>query len=835
MKPQGHQIVLLAICSCLMGEKCMAVTFDTSLLAGKSAESDLSRFNPDLDMPAGQQEMDIYVNDEWKGRYSLRFGTAKEDIHLGRSDAVLLGIRLPETAAAGGDTFTLRALVQGGRYEIDASTLSVRMSVPQAHVIHSEAGYVAPQFWDSGVSALQLSYNTTYYQTRQKSGAHDTDDDLYTGLESGVNLFGWQLRDSSSFRKHSGQKAEWQNNTRYFRRPLAAIRSNLTIGDMYSPGELFDSLRIRAVALASDMNMRPNSQQGFSPIVHGVADSNSLVKVLQNGNVIYQENVPPGKFTLDSIQPTGSAGDLLVIITGADGKARSFTVPFSAVPNMLKQGVSKYSLLAGQVRETGTGYQPHFLQGTLTYGVNNLLTGYAGTLLSEDYRAWLLGSGWNFPVGAVSLDVTQAQTRLQNHNASGQSLRVAYSKFIDATATNFTLAAYRYSTRGYYSFSDAIYSHDSASRYRRYQQAFRSDGDDELPALDLNTWDSLRSARPKNTFTLNLNQRLDDSRGTLFISGTQRDYWTKSQTSREFQIGYSNAFRQINYSLTASRTHSRSSNSDTRFYLSLSIPLKIFDHSAWLTAGISANDARYQQANMTLSGNAMDANRLSYSLSGSNQRQGQNMASASVSYRANASTLGGSWSESRDYRQGGLSARGSLVAVPWHVLAANEMGTTLTIVEAPKAKGLMVNGDSSIVTNSDGLALVPYATPYRKNTITLANSDNASGAEVIGNVANSVPFDGAISVVHFETDSRQSWVMRATLPDRSGLPFGAEVQDEAGHSLGYVGQAGTLFIKADRPPERLIVRLRDGECLIAHPSLTLDSQANICRWRKSHE
>ena len=68
-------------------------------------------------------------------------------------------------------------------------------------------------------------------------------------------------------------------------------------------------MRIRGVALASDISMRPNSQQGFSPIVRGVAQTNALVKVVQNGNVIYQENVPPGAFTLDSIQPTGSAGD----------------------------------------------------------------------------------------------------------------------------------------------------------------------------------------------------------------------------------------------------------------------------------------------------------------------------------------------------------------------------------------------------------------------------------------------------------------------------------------------------------------------------------------------
>ncbi len=149
----------------------------------------------------------------------------------------------------------------------------------------------------------------------------------------------------------------------------------------------------------------------------------------------------------------------------ADGREQSFSVPFSAVPNMLKQGVSQYSVLAGKVNESNTDYEPGFVQGTLQYGFNNLVTGYAGSILSDDYQAWLLGSGWNLPIGAVSIDLTHADTRLKNRRESGQSFRIAYSKFLDVTATNFTLAAYRYSTRGYYSFTDAIYSNDAIASW----------------------------------------------------------------------------------------------------------------------------------------------------------------------------------------------------------------------------------------------------------------------------------------------------------------------------------------------------------------------------------
>ena len=82
---------------------------------------------------------------------------------------------------------------------------------------------------------------------------------------------------------------------------------------------------------------------------------------MQNGNVIYQENVPPGQFTLDSIQPTGSAGDLLVVVREADGSQQSFTVPFSAVPGMLKEGVSEYSVVAGKVHQNTLEADPAFL------------------------------------------------------------------------------------------------------------------------------------------------------------------------------------------------------------------------------------------------------------------------------------------------------------------------------------------------------------------------------------------------------------------------------------------------------------------------------------------
>lgn len=807
------------------------MTFNMDHLVGSARESNIKRFYDDGDIPDGKQDMDIYVNDIWKGSYVLQFHSNQKDIYITADKASSLGVNLstlvPEEQPKG--TYTLNKIVQGGNVQVDVSTLSVKLTIPQRFVHRIETNYVAPEFWSEGISALMLSYNATWYQTNQKSITHATRSDLYVGTESGMNIWGWQLRDNSVFSKNSGTSDKWQNNTRYIRKPLVSITSNVTAGDIYSPGSLFDSLRMRGISLVSDENMRPNSQKGFAPIIRGTAQSNALVKVIQNGHVIYQENIPPGPFAIHDIQPTGSAGDLLVSINESDGTVKSFNVPFSSVPNMLKEGVWKYELSAGTARPSGVSYQPNFIQGSFSYGLNNLVTGYTGFIGSNHYMSYLLGSAWNLPIGAFSLDVLHADTTLPGHKMRGQNMRMSFSKFMDMTATNFTLASYYYSTQGYYSFNEAIYSYDNYHHYKDYYDLANKGTGRDSQGFDHSTWDVLRGARPKNTLTLNVTQSLGQGNGAFFISGSRREYWTENKKNQEYQLGYSNMWKDISYSLSASRTHNtRSREEETNFYLSTSIPFSIFGKNTWMSMGISAKESHYQYSNISLNGTLLESNKLSYSLSGANQQGGQTQVSANTVYRTPFSTLGASLSESHDYRQSGLSARGTGVVIPWHLLTANEVGKTMTIINAPQAHGLKVNGDESILTNKSGLALVPYSTPYRRNTFTLSSSDESSGAEVIGNIASSIPYEGAVELVTFETDLRKTLIMHAIQKNGHPLPFGAELFDIHKSSIGYVGQSSMLYIKADKKPDRVLVQLKNGICSVDIPVFPTNRRISTC-------
>lgn len=101
--------------------------------------------------------------------------------------------------------------------------------------------------------------------------------------------------------------------------------------------------------------------------------------------------------------------------------------------------------------------EPMFAQSSAIYGVNNRLTLYGGATFAENYSAAVAGAGVNLGrYGSLSADVTAAQTRSEYEGTqTGQSRRLMYTSNIAVTGTYFTLASYRYSSRGYYSFADA--------------------------------------------------------------------------------------------------------------------------------------------------------------------------------------------------------------------------------------------------------------------------------------------------------------------------------------------------------------------------------------------
>lgn len=811
--------------------------FDTSLLVGKSKNGDISRFYMDDKVPEGKQLVDVYVNQAWKGQFEVNVLGNNAGISFESDDVNKLGLNLSLSAKqkiAQQKTILSNELAARITSTLDINRLRLDITAPQISVKQSEVGYVDPSYWQKGISALILSYNLNYYNYKEKKGNKSNNESFFANINSGINLGAWQFRDESNYTYYSHGKSQWKNNTRYIYKALSQVTAGLTMGDFYTPATLFTSISFRGASLATEMGMLPNSSQGFAPIIRGVAQTNALVSVYQNENLVFQENVPPGEFSFRDIQPTAGGGDLLVVIQEADGRRESFTVPFSAVPDMLKEGVYRYNVMVGESRINNTDYRPKFAQGEFHYGLNNLVTLYAGGIVSEDYYSALIGSGWNFKFGAISADITHASADLHTGKKTGQSFRLAYSKYMDATLTNLTLAAYRYSTSDYYSFVDSIYSHDNYQAWKDYQNdlAKQQGNNNAASDLDLTTFDALRGSRARNTFTVNLNQYLGGQRGVIFLSGTHRNYWSTDESNREYQLGYSNNYKDIAYNLSVSKLRNYDNKEETRYYLNVSVPISFFDKRANINTSVYATDSRYQQSTLSMSGTAGKDDLVNYTLTGSNQTGGNNLVGANMSYRHPYSTLSASYTEANNYRQGGLGTRGTIVAIPNHIAFSGDTGKTYTIIEAPMANNMMINGNKATLTNNKGVVLVANTIPYRTNTYVLTNTESPSNAEVVGNITHVTPYLGAVNHLILTTDQRKTFIIRASLENNESLPFGTEVLNNKKQSIGYVGQSSVLYLKSDALPSSISIKLNEAEkteCVINHLVNTMDKNSNICR------
>ncbi|TGI99578.1 fimbrial biogenesis outer membrane usher protein, partial [Escherichia coli] len=518
-----------AIVALLLGIEAYAAeeAFDTHFMIGGMKDQQVANIRLDDNQPLpGQYDIDIYVNKQWRGKYEIIVKDNPQETCLSREVIKRLGIN-SDNFASGKQCLTFEQLVQGGSYTWDIGVFRLDFSVPQAWVEELESGYVPPENWERGINAFYTSYYLSQYYSDYKASGNNKS--TYVRFNSGLNLLGWQLHSDASFSKTNNNPGVWKSNTLYLERGFAQLLGTLRVGDMYTSSDIFDSVRFRGVRLFRDMQMLPNSKQNFTPRVQGIAQSNALVTIEQNGFVVYQKEVPPGPFAITDLQLAGGGADLDVSVKEADGSVTTYLVPYAAVPNMLQPGVSKYDLAAGRSHIEGASKQSDFVQAGYQYGFNNLLTLYGGSMVANNYYAFTLGAGWNTRIGAISVDATKSHSKQDNGDVfDGQSYQIAYNKFVSQTSTRFGLAAWRYSSRDYRTFNDHVWANNK-DNYRR----------DENDVYDIADYYQNDFGR-KNSFSANMSQSLPEGWGSVSLSTLWRDYWGRSGSSKDYQLSYSN-------------------------------------------------------------------------------------------------------------------------------------------------------------------------------------------------------------------------------------------------------------------------------------------------------
>ena len=768
---------------------------------------DISKFGKGNIMLPGSYRSEVYLNGQWLGRETLSFvavpGEDSAQMCLEREALLRIGVDLDAAQQQATDTGAplplpfescadIATYLPGASSQFDSGENRLDLQVPQIYLTRKARGYVDPKHWDGGVDAAFVRYNANTFATRTNGRASNSH---YLGLNTGLNLGDWHWRHNGSF-SQTDAGSGYQSSSTYLQREISPLRSQLVMGEIYTPGELFDSVRLRGASLFSDDRMLPDSQTGFAPVVRGIAETNARVTVRQRGVLLDEVNVAPGPFVLNDLFPTGYGGDLTVTVTEADGRQREFIVPFAANANLLRAGHSRYSMSFGLLDEVGLLNPPKLMQATYQYGLNNLLTGYTGAVVGEDYRSQLVGTAFNTPFGALSVDLTNSNAYLPGYGSrEGQSVQLRYSKNFTDTGTHFALGAYRYSTEGFLSIGDAARVRDLAIEGR---------------SLD-------NLSRIRDRMDISLNQSLGN--GSVYLTGSSQNYWNRANGNVTFTAGYASSWKGMNYTFSAQRTTDLLSDRvDKQVELSVSLPLGTDAHAPTLTTtAYRGNQNSGERVN--LGGTLGERSEFSYGVGGTHTQGTGNTMSADMKYQASHGVLSAGYGQSNAYRATSLGMTGGIVAHAGGVTFAPELGDTIGIVQAPDAQGARINGNHGAQVGSRGYAVVPHLTPYRQNVVELDPKDLSVDVELKTAAQNVAPRAGSVVKLQFDTVSGQAILISALREDGTLLPFGSDVFDESGASVGIVGQGGKAFVRVARNEGLLTVKWGsngDASCLLRY-------------------
>lgn len=790
--------------------------FNTSFLQGAGSGVNLDLLLSANRVLPGNYRVDVYSNEVMVGRRDIDFRRVQRN---GRVEPCLtldllqqLGIDMSRLEAAGQlyrdapkTCYDLSSLIDQASVKYDPARLRLLISVPQIAMQRGMRGYVDPALWDAGVSAAFVNYQMSSNRNNTDNGTTISNN---LGLRNGINLGAWRLRNESNFSSRTGQPDDFHSNRTYLQHDVTALKGQFSAGDIFSDSQLFDSVRYRGLKLSSDEGMRADSERGYAPVIRGVAESNATVEIRQNDYILYTTNVPPGPFEINDIYPSGSNGDLQVTIIEADGRRRETVQAFSSLPIMVRKGQINYSVSAGEYKSNTEGLaSPEFISSTLAYGMSSNMTGILGVQSSDNFNAMSLGMGRNTSFGAVSFDVTHSSSQARGQTLQGNSLRMLYAKTFTGTDTNFTLAAYRYSTEGYRTLTDHI-EDESATEQRRGNSKTRTD-------LTVSQ-------------SLGRNQQF----GNLYLNATDQRYWGRGG-SQSLSAGYSNNWRDLTYNLGVTHTKdvgtSGPSNNDTQLNLSLSFPLGPTPRAprAFLSTTSQKSGDNTQ---LGLNGYLSEDSETYYSVQAGSNSNGGNSGSGSISSRNSFVDVNAGYSQGNDYTSQNLSLSGAVVAHAGGINLGQTLGETFALAEVPGVPaGVKISSYSGTETGRNGFAVIPNTQPYRVNWISLDTRNLGADVEIENATQQIVPRRGAAVLVHYlsQTGRRVQFELFDSAHNR--LPFGAAVEDAAGKQIAISDPTGKALALVQDQSGTLTIKWADKQCQASYSLPERDKAHNYER------
>lgn len=743
-------------------------TFDPILLADNNinANTNISLFEQGGQLP-GTYLVDIFLGDEKvdstnvtfhsvkspTGEYSLQSCLTKEQLSrygvaVDNYPELLPPAKNTEQGEQASQCVNLAAIPQASE-EFEFYTMRLVLNIPQVALRPKDE--IPIERWDDGITAFLLNYmanssTTTYRQTGEQQRSN------YVQLYPGFNIGAWRIRNATSWNQSGNSAGKWQSSYIYATRGLYRLKSRITLGESYTPGDFFDSVPFTGVMLGDDANMLPSNQRDFMPVVRGIARSQARVEVRQNGYLIYSTVVSPGPFELTDMLPSHSDGDLHVTVLESNGATQQFTVPYTVPAIALRKGRLRYNLMAGRYRPANVDVETTpIAQATVAYGLPWNLTAFVGGQWSPHYQATTAGMGVMLGgYGALSSSITQASSEYrQQQPVKGQAWEVRYNKTLQASDTSFSVVNSQYSTADFRSLSDVLQS------YRRHDGSRRD-------------W---HSNPLRNQTSVVVGQSLGQF-GYLNLNWSRQNY-RDAPASSSWGVQYSFNTGNLYWSLDWTQNQYRG-NQDRLLSLSVSMPLG-HEHNTYAAYRMTSSD-NSKDHELSLYGHAFD-NRLSWNVRQTERyaqfHSGENSGSLGLDWHGNYGDIGGDYYYNPNMRQISANVSGGAVIHRHGLTLGPQINGTAALVEVPGISGVSTSEDHRLKTDFRGYSIVPSIFPYQEHDISLETTDLLPDAEVTNTDAKVLPTEGAIVRASFSPQIGARALMTIKRANGETIPFGA--------------------------------------------------------------
>ncbi|HDT6544887.1 TPA: fimbrial biogenesis outer membrane usher protein [Kluyvera ascorbata] len=682
-------------------------------------------------------------------------------------------------------------------FTLDMAQQQLNIAIPQAWIAWKTNGWMPPATWNDGVAGFLLDYNLFASTYRPHDGEHSENLNAYgTG---GVNLGAWRLRSDYQLSQTRDDEDTTTSRTisrTYLFRPLSTLGAKLTLGETDFSSDIFDGFSYTGASLISDDRMLPWELRGYAPQISGVAQTNATVTVRHQGRILYQTKVAPGPFMISDLNQSVQ-GTLDVEVTEEDGRVNTFQVSAASTPFLTRKGQIRYKVTSGRMRPdlSHSVINDTFISSEASWGVLSNTSLYGGILTAgNDYRSAALGIGQNMLwLGAISFDVTHAVSHFDNgEEEKGSSYRLNYSKRFDATDSQVSLAAYRFSERTFHSYANFI-DHQL------------NDGD---------TQDE------KQTISISASQPIEPLNMNLYVTALRQLWWDgDSSTSASITAGFNfdvGSWKNISLTTSFSTTHYEESDNDNQIYVSVSVP---FGFAQRLSYDMRNSDNTTHTVSWYDSSDARNTWGVS---AGAASDKPDNGAQFRGNYQHLSSIgdlqLAGSYAAS-DYTSASASWSGSFTATRHGAaLHRRSMGNEPRLmVSTDGIADIPVQGNFN-TTNRFGYAVVPMISSYQPTTVAVNLEALPDGVTVAENTLRETWTEGAIG--YKPLASRAGLDINAIIRTAEGKypPLGAVVYDDDGRTdVGMVSEEGHVWLSGVNEGKTFRVQWGSITCRITLP------------------